>query len=345
MVQVAVVILNWNGKHWLQKFLPNVIEHSPEAEIIVADNGSSDDSLTFLQTEFPDVRIVQNAQNGGFAKGYNDALRHIEAKYYVLLNSDIEVTAGWLQPLLHAMEDETVVGCQPKIRAYGNRTHFEHAGAAGGYIDKNYYPFCRGRLFDLVEEDKGQYDGSTEIFWASGACLMIRADQFHQVGGFDEDFFAHMEEIDLCWRLKKMGFRFLAVPSSVVYHVGGGTLDYSSPNKVYLNFRNNLYMIVKNHEGWLFGKIFHRLCLDSLAGFLFLTKGEFKKIGAVLKAHGSLYKNLGKMKRKRKEIKAMSTKFNPVGLYRGGLLWAFFFKRIRAFSGLNQRLFSGDPNN
>lgn len=339
MVHVAVVILNWNGKDWLEKFLPGVVAHSPEAEIVVADNASTDDSIAFLQHTFPEVTIVQNAVNGGFAKGYNDALRRIEADYYVLLNSDVEVTPGWLNPLIECMDDPGVAGCQPKILAWHQQNTFEHAGASGGFIDRNYYPFCRGRLFDHVETDEGQYNGQTEIFWASGACKMIRADLFHAAGGFDEDFFAHMEEIDLCWRLKKMGYRFLAEPRAVVYHVGGGTLDYNSPRKVYLNFRNNLIMIGKNHEGPVFGKLFVRLSLDGLAAMRFLSKGEFRKFWAVVRAHMSHHGSLGKTLKKRRKIKSMSTHFNASGLYTGSVLWAYFFKGVRRFEDLNQRLF------
>jgi len=336
---VAVVILNWNGRTWLEKFLPSVVEHSQNAQIVVADNASTDDSIAFLKSQFPAVQIVQNEENGGFAKGYNDALKKVDASFFVLLNSDIEVTANWLEPLHKVMMDPTVAGCQPKVLAYDRKNEFEHAGASGGFMDKNYFPFCRGRLFDVVENDERQYDGETEIFWATGACLMIRADLFHETGGFDEDFFAHMEEIDLCWRLKKMNYRFMVTPTSVVYHVGGGTLSYTSPRKVYLNFRNNLIMIGKNHEGILFPKLFYRLTLDGIAAMRFLVGGQFKNFWSVFKAHMWHHAHLGSILRKRKEIKALSTQFNPKGLYGGSILWAFFFKGIRRFSDLNQRLF------
>jgi len=336
---VAVVILNWNGKDLLERFLPSVIEHSGDAQIVVADNASEDESIIFIEAHYPSIKIVKNPNNEGFAGGYNSALKHVEAEFYVLLNSDVEVTPNWLAPLLDAMQDTNVAGCQPKILAEGNRSQFEHAGAAGGFIDKNGYPFCRGRLFNEVEKDNGQYDGTAEIFWASGACMMIRAELYHKVGGFDADFFAHMEEIDLCWRLKKMNYSFLAIPASIVYHVGGGTLPYASSRKVYLNFRNNLIMIAKNHDGMLFPKIFYRMILDGIAGAMFLFKGEWRNFTAVIKAHNAYRRQLSNTKKKRKVIKEQSSTFNNKGLYSGSLLWAFFFKRIKQFENLNQRLF------
>lgn len=337
--QVAVVILNWNGKSYLEKFLPSVIEHSGKARIVVADNASTDDSVEFVQQNYPQIEIVVNAENGGFAKGYNDAFKHIQAEYYLLLNSDIEVTPNWLNPLLEQMKDPQVAGCQPKVKAYHNQHSFEHAGASGGYLDRNYFPFCRGRIFLTVESDQGQYDGTTEVFWASGACLLIRSELFHKAGGFDEEFFAHMEEIDLCWRLKKMNYKFMVCPESTVYHIGGGTLPYTSPRKVYLNFRNSVLMIVKNHEGILFPKLFKRLCIDGIAASRFLMIGEFKQFAAVFNAHIYLYKNLSSLLKKRLHIKKMSTTFNSTGLYNGNILSAYFFKGIKEFSKLNQRLF------
>ena len=339
MNNLSIVILNWNGKKYLEDFLPSVIKYSGDAEIIVADNASTDDSIAFLKTQFPSVRIIQNATNGGFAKGYNDALKHVDSEFYLLLNSDIEVSENWLDPLLETMKTPSVAGCQPKIRSYKNRTFFEHAGAAGGFLDRNYFPFCRGRIFDQFEEDHGQYDGEIEIFWATGAALMIRSEIFHRLNGFDEDFFAHMEEIDLCWRAKKLGYQFLAIPSSVVYHVGGGALPYSSPRKTYLNFRNSLFMIIKNHPGWLFPKLFYRLTLDGIAGWRFLLKGEFKQLKAVLNAHVSMYQNLFSLLKKRKEIKKTRSNPNSAGLYKGSILWARYFKGITHYSDLNQRLF------
>lgn len=336
MKNIAIVILNWNGKQLLEKFLPTVISHSEDARIILADNASSDDSINLVRNNFPNVEIIENKSNGGFAKGYNDALKHVDSEFYLLLNSDVEVSHNWLTPLLKAMENPKVAGCQPKVLAYSNKTHFEHAGAAGGFIDKNYFPFCRGRLFDDIEVDEGQYDNEVEVFWATGACLLIRSELFHKAEGFDETFFAHMEEIDLCWRIKKWGYTFLAIPSSTVYHVGGGTLPYSSPKKIYYNFRNNLFMIVKNHEGLLFPKLVYRMLLDGIAAVMFLLKGQFKAFFSVFNAHMALYKNLGKLLTKRKSIKKGTTSFNAAGLYNGSILWAYFIQKKKKSSLLDQ---------
>jgi len=337
---LAIVILNWNGKKYLEQFLPSVIDNANGATVIVADNASTDESVSFVKENFPFVTIIQNEQNGGFAKGYNDALKQVEAEFYLLLNSDIEVTDHWLEPLMEVMKDETVAGCQPKILSYSNRNQFEHAGASGGFLDRNYYPFCRGRIVDKFENDEGQYDNITEVFWATGAALLIRSELFHQAGGFDESFFAHMEEIDLCWRIKKLGYRFLVVPESVIYHVGGGTLPYLSPKKSYLNFRNSLFMIVKNHDGFLFFKLFYRLTLDGIAGVRFFLRGEWQHLFSVLKAHISMYTHLPYLLRQRRNLAKNSMKFNAIGLYQGSILWARYFKGITRFRDLNQRLFN-----
>ncbi len=339
MNKLSIVILNWNGMNYLKDFLPSVIAHSANASIIVADNNSTDDSVEFVKSHYPEIRIIQNESNGGFAKGYNDALKHVDTEFYLLLNSDIEVTENWLEPLMNAMKSPLIAGCQPKVLSYKDKNYFEHAGAAGGFLDHNYFPFCRGRIFDKFEEDLGQYDSEIEIFWATGAALLIRSEVFHKLNGFDEDFFAHMEEIDLCWRAKKLGYQFMAIPSSIVYHVGGGALPYSSPRKTYLNFRNSLYMIIKNHPGWLFPKLFYRMVLDGVACWRFLFKGEFKQLQAVLKAHGSMYRNLSRFLKKRKAIRATRDNPNPAGLYKGSILWARYFKGITHYSQLNQRMF------
>ena len=339
MQDLAIVILNYNGVSFLKKFLPKVIEFSPNASVYVADNSSADNSVNYLKEYHPTVGLIINKENGGFAKGYNDALKKVESKYFLLLNSDIEVTENWLVPLLDVMKDKTVAGCQPKVLSYSNKNTFEHAGASGGYLDRNYYPFCRGRILDIFEEDKGQYNGKTEIFWATGASLLIRSDVFKEVGGFDEAFFAHMEEIDLCWRIKKKGYKFMVEPSSIIYHVGGGTLAYNSPKKLYLNFRNSLFMLVKNHDGLLFPKLLYRLFLDGVAAIHFLLKGELKSVLSVLNAHLSLYINMGKLLKQRRDIKKLSNKFNPVGFYNASILWARYFKGINKFSDLNKRFF------
>lgn len=341
-VSTAVVILNWNGRSFLEKFLPALVEHTSNADIIVADNDSSDESVSFLKENYPNLEIIQNKENGGFAKGYNDALKVLDGRYkfYVLINSDIEVTAGWLEPLVEKVRQKNVAGAQPKVLAYQRKSHFEHAGASGGLMDKNYYPFCRGRIFDEVEEDKGQYDNEKEIFWTTGACMIIRSEVYHEFGGLDADFFAHMEEIDLCWRAKKRGYSFFVVPQSQVFHVGGGTLNYENPRKTFLNFRNSLYMIHKNHEGWLFGKIVYRMILDGIAGVKYLASFKGKHFSAILKAHFAYYGQLSALNKKRKAIKAESTTFNKTGLYKASLLWAYFFKGIKSFKGLNKRFFA-----
>lgn len=339
MNKLSIVILNYNGKDFLEKFLPKVISCCDGHEVLVADNCSTDQSVEFLQQNFPDIRIIQNTSNGGFAKGYNDALKEVKSEFYLLLNSDIEVSENWLQPLLDVMQDPLVAGCQPKVRAHHNPAFFEHAGASGGFLDKDFFPFCRGRIFQITEQDTEQYDDAIEVFWATGAALLIRAELYHAAGGLDEDFFAHMEEIDLCWRLKKQNYKFMVVPSSVVYHVGGGTLDYSSPFKTYLNFRNSLYMIIKNYDGPLFPKLFRRLLLDGLAGVRFLLRGEFQQLGSILKAHRDVYLKIKTTLKKRKDIQLKSTRFNPTGLFDGSILWEKYVLKKDKFSALPKNKF------
>jgi GT2 family glycosyltransferase len=264
-MKIAVVILNWNGKKFLEQFLPNVLEHSADrAEVIIADNASTDDSVEFLKQNYPHIRLIQNAENGGFSKGYNDALKHVEADYFVLLNSDIEVTPNWIQPVINLMEsDKNIVVCQPKIRSYYEREKFEYAGAAGGFMDRFGYPFCRGRIFETIETDHGQYDDVCEVFWATGAAMFVKAPIYREFGGLDEDFFAHMEEIDFCWRVKNAGYKVMYCPDSTIYHIGGGTLPKHSPRKTYLNFRNNLSLLYKNlYSTELFFVFFVRSFLD-----------------------------------------------------------------------------------
>jgi len=291
-IKTAVIILNWNGKAWLEKFLPTLEEYSQEATIFVADNASTDDSVDYVKINFPTVKTIINASNGGYAKGYNDVLKHIDSEYFVLINSDIEVTAGWLSPIIALMDnDKQIAACQPKILDYNNKNNFEYAGASGGFIDNLGYPFCRGRIFDSVEEDKGQYNDAIEVFWATGACLFVRAVHYNEVGGLDEDFFAHQEEIDMCWRLKNKGYKIMVEPKSVVYHVGGGTLNAGSPFKTHLNFRNNLFMLFKNlPTSSLFTIIPMRLVLDGVAALTFLNKEKgLEHVLAIAKAHFSFY--------------------------------------------------------
>ena len=288
-IKTSVVILNWNGVELLRRFLPSVVAHTPTdvAEVVVADNGSTDESLHVLRSEFPTVRIIAMPTNEGFAGGYNRALREVEAEYAVLLNSDVEVTAGWLEPLVaYAEANPDVAALQPKIRAYRRPELFEHAGAAGGFIDKLGYPFCRGRIFASVEKGEGQYDSIVDIFWATGACMFVRMVDYRLAGGLDERFFAHMEEIDLCWRLHRLGRRVACVPESTVFHLGGATLDADNPRKAYLNFRNNLLMLYKNlPPERRAGMLFRRKLLDGVAALNFLLHGNLAGIRAIARAH------------------------------------------------------------
>lgn len=332
-IKTAVVILNWNGKHWLEKFLANVIGHSPNAEVIVADNNSTDGSVSYLQEYYPNIRIIHNDGNYGYAKGYNLALKQIDAEYFVLLNSDIQVTKDWISPIIELMEkDQSISACQPKILDYNNKKKFEYAGASGGFIDKFGYPFCRGRILNHLEEDNGQYNDSTEIFWATGACLFIRSSHFFEMGGLDEDFFAHQEEIDLCWRFKNKGYKIFVEPKSVVYHVGGGTLQIGSPFKTYLNFRNNLYMLFKNLPlTHLFYVIPLRLILDGVAAFSFLRmeKGPSHLFG-VMRAHFMFYTQIPKLIIKRKK----NYQENNFKFRINTIIISFYLRKIRKFSEL-----------
>ncbi|MCX6297299.1 MAG: glycosyltransferase family 2 protein [Bacteroidetes bacterium] len=337
-MKVAVVILNWNGKNFLEKFLPSVFAcNSPYSEIIVADNASTDDSISFLKSNYPQVRIIQNSQNGGFAKGYNDALELVDAKYYVLLNSDVEVTPGWIDGVINLMDtDKSIAACQPKIKAYDNKKMFEYAGAAGGFIDKYGYPFCRGRILDTLEEDNGQYDDVREVFWATGACLFVRAELYHGVKGFDEDFFAHMEEIDLCWRLKNLGYKVMYCPNSTVYHVGGGTLNKTSSTKTFLNFRNNLVLLCKNHPPqYFFIKLFWRMILDGVAGLKFLVSGQFSHFFAVIKAHFNFYGSIGKTLRKRKALKANINTYTTTAVYLHSIVSDYYVRGMKTFKEID----------
>jgi GT2 family glycosyltransferase len=336
---VSIVILNWNGRKFLEKFLPSVVEHARgHAEVVVADNASSDDSMEFVRTEYPQIRTIYNRKNYGFAGGYNEALKQVEADYYILLNSDIEVTPGWIEPLVDMMEsDKSIAACQPKLLSYHEPTKFEYAGAAGGFIDKYGYPFCRGRIFQTIETDHGQYDDDAELFWATGACLMIRTGLFHAFGGFDARFFAHMEEIDLCWRLKNAGYSIRHCYRSVVYHIGAGTLPKKSWKKTYLNMRNNNIMIFKNlpHDRLL--KVFiARFFLDGLAAFKFLVDGGFKDFFAVTRAHFSLYRRLPGLKRERRK----SARKHVSLIYQKNLVFEYFLRRKTKFTDLDKDHFS-----
>ena len=303
-MKVAVVILNWNGAQLLEQFLPNIIAFSADADLYVADNASTDQSIAVLQNQFPQIKIIQNTDNFGFAKGYNEALKLIEADIFALVNSDIEVTPNWLLPIIETFKTEKNTAIiQPKILDFKNKINFEYAGAAGGFIDSYGYPFCRGRVFNTIEEDKSQYNDSIEIFWASGACFFIRSVVFRNLKGFDETFFAHQEEIDLCWRAFNKNYITKFIPNSIVYHVGGATLQLGNPKKTFLNFRNSLLMLTKNlprHQ--LIPILFIRMILDGLAGFQFILKGKTKHFFAILKAHYSFYTLFRTFYKKREQV-------------------------------------------
>ena len=333
MNKVAVVILNYNGEKLLQQFLPAVVEHSKNATVIVADNGSTDQSIPFVSKNFPSVSIIKLEKNYGFCGGYNKALIQVDSAYYVLLNSDVEVTTGWLDPLEALLDSNpSVAVVQPKILSYHHKDHFEYAGAAGGFIDSFGYPFCRGRLFDHTEIDTQQYNDTREIFWATGACMMIRSNVYHKLGGLDEDFFAHMEEIDLCWKIQRMGSKVFYCGTSHVYHVGAGTLSRSNPRKTYYNFRNGLVLIFKHWSSTaLLFKLPIRILLDYVAVFKFLISGKLSDAIAIMKAHAHFIKELGRTRTKRKALKDQYP-IDDRNIYRGLVLWDYFVlgrKRIK----------------
>lgn len=337
--KVAIVILNWNGKKFLEKFLPSVVVNCNEySEIIIADNDSKDDSVEFIEKEYPDIRIIKHTFNHGFAKGYNDALSKIESEYYILLNSDIEVTPNWIEPVIKLMDsDRRIAACQPKLRSYHSTEYFEYAGAAGGFIDHFGYPFCRGRIFQEIEKDEGQYDQISEIFWATGACLFVRAELFHRFGGFDDDFFAHMEEIDFCWRLKNAGYKIMYCPDSVVYHVGGGTLPKKSSLKTYLNFRNNLILIFKNIPSERIIYVFlTRWFLDFIAALKFLSQGGLADFAAVIRAQYYFLRHYITQIRKRRKIFQVKVS----GVYNHNIVIEHFIRRKKKFSDLQQSDFT-----
>ncbi len=324
---IAVVILNWNGKTLLQQFLPLVVKYSSTSQIYVADNASTDDSVAFVSEHFPMVKLIQNNENGGYAKGYNDALKQVEEPLLCLVNSDIEVTENWLQPILDEFNTDTDTAIiQPKILDYKNKSHFEYAGAAGGFIDKYGYPFCRGRIFDTIEEDTGQFNDTKDIFWASGACLFIKNSVFKTLNGFDESYFAHMEEIDLCWRAFNTNHNVKYVGASAVYHVGGATLSSTNPKKTYLNFRNSLFTLVKNTDSNLFFRTIIRMKLDAVAAIRFLFQLKPQYFFAILKAHGSFYMNLGRILKQRKQLPKRPNYYETKSI-----VWSYFIKKRTKF--------------
>lgn len=322
MMHIAVVILNYNGEKLLRQFLPSVLANSGDASVIVADNGSTDQSVALLEKEFPTVTIIRLEDNYGFCKGYNKALQQVTADIYILLNSDVAVTPDWLTPLRDLfVHDADIDAVQPKILSYRERTRFEYAGAGGGFIDALGYPFCRGRLFDYVEEDHGQYNDERPIFWATGACLAIRATTYHELGGLDEDFFAHMEEIDLCWRIHRTGHKVYYTGKSTVYHLGAGTLAYNSPRKIFLNFRNNLVMLLKHYgTGELMWKLPVRFMLDWLAALVFLLKGEAGSARAVFQAHLAFMKNIKGNYGKRRRLHRAYPAYAHTQIFKGLIL-------------------------
>jgi len=338
--KVAIVILNWNGRFYLENFLPSIYNSIyPNLEFVIGDNASTDDSIAFIKKTYPLIKVIENDKNYGFAEGYNRVLAQVDADYYILLNSDVEVKENWIEPVIRNMEaDVRIAAAQPKILSWTQRNTFEHAGAAGGFIDHYGYPFCRGRIFESIENDTKQYNDSCEIFWATGAALFIRSKCWKESGGFDGDFFAHMEEIDLCWRLKRLGYKIWYCADSEVYHVGGGTLDKTNPKKTYLNFRNNLYMIQKN-VAYPYSTIFIRLWLDLVALLQFLISGKFKDARAINKAHIHFFKNFNKTKRKRE---ALHTPHHVDKIYNGLLIWDYFIRGKKKFKDLNTDKFNRD---
>jgi GT2 family glycosyltransferase len=338
MKKTAIVILNWNGIGYLKMFLGTVVKYSvnPWTEICIADNGSTDGSADWVKENFREVRLIRLDKNYGFAGGYNRAIDQLGAEYFVLINSDIEVTEGWLKPLVSFMEENSgAAACQPKILAWDRKDHFEHAGAAGGFIDKYGYPFCRGRILNITEKDEGQYNNHVKVFWSSGACMIVRADAWKRCGGFDEDFFAHMEEIDLCWRFNKGGYLVYYIPESIVYHIGGGSLTYDSPFKIYLNFRNSLFMLYKNlSDDRLFRVLFIRRILDGLAAVRFLSEGKISYFKSVWKAHISFYKSMDDLKRKRDVLKILGEDHYPELILNKSIVFEFYVKGNKTYTCL-----------
>ncbi|MEO5674338.1 MAG: glycosyltransferase family 2 protein [Chitinophagales bacterium] len=335
MKKIAVVVLCWNGRKFMEEFLPTLLQfQSDDSEIIVADNASADDSVEYVKKNFPSVKVIQLEKNFGFARGYNEAIKTVTAEYIVLLNQDVAVSANWLQPLVQMIEsDATIAAVQPCIRGHLQRTHFEYAGAAGGWIDRYGYTFCRGRIFDVVEEDQDQYNTAAEIFWASGACMMVRRKIYEEMGGLDADFFAHMEEIDLCWRMKNAGYKIMYCPCSQVYHLGGGSLPQGNPFKTYLNYRNNLIMMAKNlPQHQVRGIVRMRLLLDGISAIRSILRGYPKDFTSIRKAHGDFKRGAKKWKSRRRGNE--KDFFSLSGVYPRSIVNDFFFKGRKRFSDL-----------
>ncbi|HEX2921351.1 MAG TPA: glycosyltransferase family 2 protein [Bacteroidales bacterium] len=338
MLKTAVIILNWNNLGYLKKFLGTVVKFSAseETKVYVADNGSTDGSVEWVLNNHNSAQTIKLDRNYGFAGGYSIALEKIDAEYFVLLNSDVEVTPNWLVPLITYMDQNPdVASCMPRIRSWHKRDYFEYAGAAGGFIDKYGYPFCRGRVFDNIEKDFDQYNDNVDVFWASGACMVVRSSAWKDCGGFDKDFFAHMEEIDLCWRFARRGYRVSVVPASVVFHVGGGALAYDSPFKTYLNFRNNLFLLHKNLKDEDFRKIMLiRKLLDSVAAIMFLLKGKGRSFRSVLKAHSDYNKNIPSLHKKRNELSLDDLPGYSMHVLNKSIVYEYFVKGNKTFKSL-----------
>ena len=339
--KVAIVILNWNGKKYLEEFLPIVVAntHQSDYKVIVADNASTDDSIAYLKSRHSEIRLIELDQNYGYAEGYARALPQIKSEYYVLLNSDVEVPPHWLEPVIIAMDnDSSIAASMPKILAFNQKTDFEYAGASGGFLDKYGFPFCRGRILSSIEKDNGQYNSIIDVFWASGACMVIRSGAYFAAGGLDGDFFAHMEEIDLCWRLKRMGYRVTVNPHSSVFHVGGGTLPNNSPRKLYYNYRNSLFMLFKNLPSERFiPVVFTRLWIDFATALIYLLRFDFSFFYAVLRAHASFFRQLGKLYAKRQLFKPHVVVHQVSGIYWGSIVFDFLVRKKRFFTDLDAK--------
>ena len=337
-IKTSIVILNWNGKKFLEKFLPIVMKYSSgyDKEVVVADNNSADDSIAFLKENYPSIKLIELDKNYGFTGGYNKALEMIDSEYFILLNSDIEVTPGWIDPIIQFMDEKPdIAACMPKIKSYHEKEKFEYAGASGGFIDKFGYPFCRGRIFNHLETDQGQYDDAIQVFWATGACFFVRAEIFKKLNGFDNDFFAHMEEIDLCWRINHSGHKIYCFPKVEIFHVGGGTLPKNNPWKTFLNYRNNLFLLFKNlPSGKLFPIILIRLYLDGLSITKLLFSFKMKDAWAIVKAHFAFFRNIGRLRKKRKAIVSPNSLINNEILYPRSIVFQYFIKEKRTFLDL-----------
>jgi len=335
--KLAIVVLSYNGKDLLGKFLPPILETRTDySKVFVVDNASTDGTYEYLQENFKEVNIIRLPVNRGFTNGYVESLPFIEAEYYVLISSDVEVSPGWINPVIELMDSDKTIGiCQPKIKSYNQKTHFEYSGAAGAYIDRYGYPFCRGRIFFTVEEDTGQYQDNREVFWCSGACMFIRSEVYHGIGGFDNEYYAHMEDIDLSWRAKNAGYKVMVCPQAEVFHVGGHIISYGSPAKIFRNYKNGLIMMVKNMTtDNIWGRLIFRLILDNVAAIRALATGNISEYKAIFKAHWQFYGGLRHWLRKRKQAKLAVNNPNRTGIYNHSIVWQYFIAKKDSFNKL-----------